>query len=350
MGFTREILDDVRSQIAPDDAVLKETRARRDAAMKAGRSFRGARDSFASGSIGHGTANCPIHERDKGLDADCGVVLNRRVHQTIGPDSSEGEGPADVVEEMRKHVLKELSNQYPKVSIETMKRALLIRFRSPLVTGEDPTADLVVGLERKDAPGLWIPNTSASRWDPSDPQKHTELLTGEPKKLRVVRARAIRLAKAENKKNTYVPLSSFNLEVFGLMFVDDTMNEVEALLALWSNGAEDLRARLTPDPVKVSAQIKVPDRDRAVGRLTAAARSLESALVNDEDEQVVRQALHKLWPDFVAERSGGGTTARIVARLREQKSLSFGKCGLTSVTGSGVELTKHPRSYGDECH
>ena len=183
--------------------------------MRAAKKFRGARDWFASGSIGHGTANCPIHERDKGLDADCGVVLDRQFHATIGPDSSVGEGPSDVVEEMRKHLLDELKPLYPSVTIETTKRALLIRFHAPLVTGEDPTADLVVGLDRKEKPGLWIPNTKAGRWDASDPQRHTELLTVDPKRLRVTRARAIRLAKAENKKNTFVPLSSFNLEAFG---------------------------------------------------------------------------------------------------------------------------------------
>ena len=347
VGFTKSILDDVRKQIAPDDVALKKARERRDAIMSAAKKFRGARDWFASGSIGHGTANCPIHERDKGLDADCGVVLDRRFHVTIGPDSSVGEGPSDVVEEMKKHLLDELKPLYLSVTIETTKRALLIRFYTPLVTGEDPTVDLVVGLERKEKPGLWIPNTKAGRWDASDPQKHTELLTIDPKYLRVTRARAIRLAKAENKKNTFVPLSSFNLEAFGLMFVNDTMNEVEALLALWSMGAKDLENRLTPDPAKVSAAIKVADRDRAVGRLARAASKLESALEHDDEEQLVREALHDLWPEFVAEQPGADTKARLVARIRAQKSLSFGPAGLTSFASSGVEFTKRPRSYGE---
>jgi hypothetical protein len=38
-------------------------------------------------SPAHATANCPTHERDTGLDADCGVKLDRRSHpigETVG--------------------------------------------------------------------------------------------------------------------------------------------------------------------------------------------------------------------------------------------------------------------------
>jgi hypothetical protein len=51
------VLDDVRSQIAPDDAALKEARARRDTTRAAAKVFDGVRHSFASGSLAHGTAN-----------------------------------------------------------------------------------------------------------------------------------------------------------------------------------------------------------------------------------------------------------------------------------------------------
>lgn len=79
---------------------------------------------------------------------------------------------------------------------------------------------------------MWIPNTEADRWDPSHPEKHTELLTAEPKHLRVVRARAIRLAKAEYKRTATPPLCSFNVEALGWMFVEPGMGEPAALLAL----------------------------------------------------------------------------------------------------------------------
>ena len=71
-------LGDVRAQTAPEEAALQEARERRDTTRAVAEAFEGIRHSFASGSLAHGTANCPIHQRDKGLDADTGVVLGRR--------------------------------------------------------------------------------------------------------------------------------------------------------------------------------------------------------------------------------------------------------------------------------
>ncbi|NKX08785.1 hypothetical protein GS944_18400 [Rhodococcus hoagii] len=135
------------------------------------------------------------------------------------------------------------------------------------------------------------------------PEKHTELLTGEPKSLRVTRARAIRLAKAENKRpgaKPDPPVCSFNLEALALMFIQPGQNVATALLELWERGAADLARRNTPDPAGVSAPIKVADRTYAVERLTHAATMLRSALDNDDDECRVRSALVQLWPDFVS--------------------------------------------------
>jgi hypothetical protein len=64
---------------------------------QAAESFPGTNRSFGSGPLAHGTANCPIHQRDKGLNGDCGVVLDRRSHPTLGPDSPQHEGPHAVV-------------------------------------------------------------------------------------------------------------------------------------------------------------------------------------------------------------------------------------------------------------
>jgi hypothetical protein len=199
LSLTEQVLDHVRAQIAPEDATLKEARERRDTTRTVAEDFEGVRHSFASGSLAHGTANCPIHERDKGLDADAGVVLDRRSHPTLGPDSEDQDGPTAIVEAMRNHLRGELRRDYPQVKFRITKRAILISFGEPLPGGEDPTVDLMVGLERADAPGLWIPNTETDDWDPSDPEEHTRLLTSgaDPKTLRVTRARVIRLAKAE---------------------------------------------------------------------------------------------------------------------------------------------------------
>lgn len=344
MGYTKKVLDDVRAQIAPEDLVLKEARERRDFVRQVAESFPGARRSFPSGSLAHGTANCPIHQRDKGLDADSGMVLDRRAYPLLGPDSSARLGPSPIVGEVRDHLRNGVRKRYGRATFRVTKRAILIEFHESLPEGEDPSVDLVVGLERRNAPGLWIPNTEAERWDPSHPERHTELLTAEPAQLRVTRAHAIRLAKAENKRTATPPLCSFNLEALGLMFVERGMDDSAALLALWREGARDLRARLTPDPAGVSAPIKVANRDEAVRRLDYASEQLSTALDNDHNEIRVLKALRPLWPDFVSEHPGGETKARIASRLQSGGPLHVTGSGALGLAG-GIELKK-PRSFG----
>jgi hypothetical protein len=113
MGYTERLLDDVRAQLAPDDAVLKEARERRDLVRRAAESFHGTSGSFGSGSLAHATANGPIHERDRGLDADCGVKLDRRSQPTLGPDSPDNDGPTAIVEEVRNHLRPKVLAEYP---------------------------------------------------------------------------------------------------------------------------------------------------------------------------------------------------------------------------------------------
>lgn len=342
MGYTAQILDDVRQQLAPDDLVLKEARDRRDAVKSAAGSFHGVLRAYNSGSLAHGTANCPIHQRDKGLDADCGIVLDRRTHRDLGPDSMAGAGSSEIVSSMVAHLAPRIVEEYPKAKLTITKRAIFVEMNQPLSTGEDPTVDFIVGLERR-AAGLWIPNTEEDRWDPSDPEEHTDLLTADPKALRVTRARAIRLAKAENKQST-PPLCSFNVEALAWMFVDAAHREPEALMALWRQGAQDLSVRSTPDPAGVSGPIKVVDRDYAVARLSFAADRLQAAIDNDDDERAVRRSLQHLWPDFVASEPGGITKARTAARLKSGQQLRVNSAGALAATG-GTAL-KSPRSFG----
>lgn len=344
MGFTAQLLDDIRSQLAPDQASLDEARSRRDTVRAAALSFNGGRRTFNSGSLAHGTANCPVHMRDKGLDADCGVVLDRRVYWGLGPDSSSGEGPNEIVEEVRFHIQNEVERTYPKVEATTTKRAILLEFHEPLASGQDPTVDLVIGLDRFGVRGLWIPNTETNEWNASDPEGHTTLLTGEPKSLRVTRARTIRLAKAENKRLPDPLLCSFNIEALALMFVSPGSGVPLALVRLWREGAVDLRSRLTPDPAGVSAPIKCADRHAAADRFDAAASRLEAALARDENESWVREQLAALWPDFVASDPHEITKARAVAALKGAKTLGVTSGGVLSAS-TGLEL-KNPRSFG----
>jgi len=344
---TNQLLDVIRSQIAPNDDALKEARARRDAVCDAAETFGSTNRTFASGSIAHRTANCPVHRRDAGLDADCGVVLDRRAYPHLGPDNPLGLGPNTVVNEMAEHLETELEDKYPGLVVEVTKRAILLTFNEPLGGGEDPTVDIVVGLDRNGLPGLWIPNTNTNTWDPSHPEKHTELLTADPEKLRLVRQHAIRLAKAENKRTDEPPLSSFNLEAFAWMFVKPGMSDAEALLAIWGEGAADLARRLTPDPAEVSGNIKVEDHAWALRSLRYAADQLQSALDHDNDAEWVRQALAPLFPEFVPPALNGYSKAQMVAESRNPGSqLRFGAGGVLGATGVAAVNTA-VRSYGD---
>ncbi len=345
-SYTAKVLDEVRAQLAPDDVVLKEARGRRELVTAAAMGFPGALRPYRSGSLAHGTANCPVHKRDQGLDADCGVVLDRRTYPQLGPDGA-GIGPTQIVNQVLSHVTRAVLDEYPKATLEPTKRAILIKFNAPLASSEDPSVDLIVSLTRASGPGLWIPNTETDEWDASHPEKHTELFTGGGESLRRVRARVVRLAKAENKREPVAPLCSFNVQALGWMFTQDGMTAPEALLALWRRGAADLRNRLTPDPADVSAPIKVEDRQEAVRRLEFAADCLEAALAVDWSEANVRAQLHELWPEFVAEQVGGTSKARLAAALKNKEPLGVSGTGLlTTSSSASVASVKHPQSFG----
>ena len=345
MSYVDQVLDDVRAQLAPDDVVLKEARERRDLVRAAAESFNGALRTYRSGSLAHGTANCPVHHRDQGLDADCGVVLERRVHTLLGPDGV-GIGPIEIVNKMVAHITSKVREQYPSATFRVTKRAILIEFHQPLATTEDPSVDLIVALTRKDKPGLWIPNTEKDDWDPSHPEKHTELFTSGDRSLRGTRARAVRLAKAENKRTGMPLLCSFNVEAFGWMFTESGMSVPSALAALWRKGAADLRVRLTPDPAEVSPPIKVADRDAAIRDLEYAASQLEAAMSKPWDEEWVTGQLALLWPEFIA-RPGETSKARLAAAMKNKSHLGVTGAGLLSTSTSTGTALKHPRSFGD---
>jgi hypothetical protein len=220
------ILNDVRKQLAPTDAVLKQARDRRREVLAAARSFNGYRESYNSGSIAHGTAN---HD----LDADCGIELDRRTHSTLGPDG-DGEGPNDVVGDVRDHVAEQLGDG-AEVR-KTKRRAIKVTFDD-----EGPTVDLVVALERNALPGVWIPNFPKDDWDPAHPAEHTRLfLSGGPDLVRV-RAHAIRLAKGWNTQYDRPGLSSFNIEAIAWECVEKSMNDAEALHEVFAYGRSSSR-------------------------------------------------------------------------------------------------------------
>src|SRR5260370_21821955 len=97
---------------------------------------------------------------------------------------------------------------HPHASCHTSKGGPKMLFGA-LLKGQNPTVDLVVALDRRDADGLWIPHLEKKRWDASYPEQHVRLLNAEPASLRRLRLRVIRLLKACNKQWTDPAFSSF---------------------------------------------------------------------------------------------------------------------------------------------
>ena len=256
---------DARLRLSPN--LLSAARARQKRVQAAAASFTGWLRNYEAGSLAHGT---PIFTPIFTADADCGMVLDRRSYPRLGPDG-EGEGPSAILEDVRTHLRKALRPDYPSIRFRITKRAIKITFHDPLADGSDPTVDLIVALTRKDAEGLWIPNTEQERWDPSHPERHTELLADPFDPLREARALAIRLAKGENVSYRDPALCSFNIEALALDAVTEAAGTGRSLVAFFDYAARDLARRLTPDPAGVSPPIKLlKDRETAVKRLERA--------------------------------------------------------------------------------
>ncbi len=338
MGLTLDILNDVRAQIATDDEVLSAARARRDLVAEAAMTLPGALRRFSSGSVAHGTVNDPV------TDADGGIALDRRSFPMLGPDG-DGDGPAEGVNELCKLVGERVREEYPEARVTTSKRGLKVTFNAP-INGQDPSVDLIVALTRKDADGLWIPNLETDDWDASDPEEHTKLFTAGTRKLRALRARVTRLAKAWNKQWSKPALSSFNLEALAWEYVDDEdVSLDEALAGFFAYARDEVEAGDTEDPAGVSEPIRLLEsRETAVKRLSAAAEQLERALANDDDEEIVRDALSSVFHDYVDPPAGSKSA---LARVLTSGNSGVGatKAGIAVGTGAAVRTT---RAFGGD--
>src|SRR6266542_5296156 len=159
MGLVLDILNDIRSQIAAAEKVLKEAQDRRDLSADSAMELEGSLRSFRSGSVAHGTVNRPV------TDADGGVVLDRRneKYANLGPDGQD-EGPEEVVDELCDLIRPKVREKYPNADVENSRRGIYVEFNEPVNDEEDPTVDLIVTLTRKDADGLWIPDMDEDTW------------------------------------------------------------------------------------------------------------------------------------------------------------------------------------------
>jgi hypothetical protein len=340
MGLVLDILNkEVRKKIAVDDKVLKEARKRRDLVAEAAMEIEGALRWFRSGSVAHGWVNRPV------TDADSGLVLDRRVHTTLGPDG-DGEGPDEIVDELRGLVERKVREEYGNAKVTKSRRGLLIEFNEPVTDEEDPTVDLIVTLTRKDAEGLWITDLDTDEWTPSHPEKHTELFTGGTRELRALRARVVRLAKGWNKQwdEGDRALSSFNIGALGWEYVTDSSVPLDEALGGWFRYAHDeLEQAETEDPAGVSEPIRIlKPKSTVLKRLGSAADRLEHALANEDDEDAVRDDLATVYPDYV--EPPAESKSAFAGALRTNEGIGATATGIA--LGSGTAM-KRTRTYGE---
>ncbi|MGA8746447.1 MAG: hypothetical protein WB507_11360 [Solirubrobacterales bacterium] len=283
-------LAEILEEIAVPMAVLEEARRRRDQVLAIAESHDAARDGagFPSGSVAHGTTNRPLE------DADCGVKVNRRYEafRVFGPDAEEDQGPEAFIQLFSQYVLPELRRRYPRAEVDLEgNRAIKFLFNEPVEIDEwgavDPYVELIVGLDRVDAPGIWIPNRRRREWDPADPELHTDLMTlRDPRPMRVLRAHILRLAKRAVKRDGanggVAVMCSWNLSALALEFVTETGPLGPALLAFLRTASESISAGLTQDPAPAVVEpIGLPDgvtQEQASRRLAEMATVVEAAL------------------------------------------------------------------------
>lgn len=272
----------ILDEIAVPDAVLKEAKHRRTVVLDATMAHHAARTAYASGSLAHGTENKPLE------DADCGVKINRRYDEFrgFGPDAEGvGKGPEKFVQLFADFVLPRVrARSYPNAEVDLSgNRAIKIEFNAPVEFDEwgvvDPYVDLIIGLTRA-AGGLWIPNREVNWWDPADPELHTELMTErDPKPLRVVRARLLRLTKRAIKRDgaegRVKVMCSWNISALGLELVKERVPLAPGLAHFLDAAADSIELALTEDPSPaIDDPIALPD---GVTNAMAARRLREMA-------------------------------------------------------------------------
>jgi hypothetical protein len=336
--YAETTLEYVRQAIQVEDEVLKEARKRRNKVKELAELFAGVLRTYDAGSIAHGTAKNPLP------DADGGSVLDRRHHPNLGPDGG-GHGPTSIVEQTAAFIYERLRSENPRLNYEISKRAIVFSFNDP-IDDEDPKVDLIVALTRKDAPGLWIPNTEQDSWDASDPEKHTQLLTAPPDDLRVFRARIVRVVKvAVEQDGNRAVVISFNVEALALTHVTEVTGMAEGVRDyLWA-AADDIAVRLTPDPAGVSPPIKLPEgitHETAARRLRFFGDRVAEAIEHRADEQRVLEALAAVFPEQLPH-------APLSEKSNLARALRGGNTGpaVQVALGSGAERLKPTRSYGD---
>jgi hypothetical protein len=283
-------LTEILKEISVPIEVLKEARRRRNLVLRIAEEHDAARDraGFPSGSVAHGTANNPLE------DADCGIKVNRRFEEfrVYGPDAAEDRGPEAFIRLFSGFILPRLRRHFPNAEVDLEgNRAIKFLCHETVQIDDwgpvDPYVELIVGLDRANGPGIWIPNRRRRSWDPADPELHTELMTErDPEALRVLRAHALRLAKRAVKRDAanggIAVMCSWNLSALGLGLITENGQIGMTLRDFLRGAAVDIAVRLTEDPAPAVVEpIKLPEgvsQEAASRRLNEMADIVEGAL------------------------------------------------------------------------
>lgn len=334
-------LNQLRKDIAADAGTLREASDRLGNVLGAASSFPEALRVYRSGSTATRFTNDPVD------DADGGVVMDRRAYRSLGPDG-DGELPAPQVEDLRKWIRPTLKEIYPDVSVRLMKRGLLIECNEPLASGEDPSVDLVLALNRAEDNALWIPDLDRNRWDPGHPERHVELFTAGGDSLRATRRHVVRVAKAQVKQFVEPAVCSFNIAVLAWECFEAGEDIAAALHRFFDYAARELSIHQTKDPAGVSPAIKVPNRNVAVKRFRKVADSIELAIDAGDDDEKVQEILCDFGVFWKLIDPPAGTSANSIANgIATGRSLAIGTSGLLTTTPSGASTSlKSTRSYG----
>lgn len=283
MNLANELIKEMLAATKPSKEAIDEARARRDLVKEAALTYEGALRFIKSGSLAHHTISGRVS------DADGALMLDRRVYKDYGPDSDEGLGPEDLVVGVAEDIRDTVKQVYPNVYISTNhKRAIYFRFRDPLPDDQDPTVDLIIGLDRKDQPGIWIPNLDDNSWDPSHPGKHSEMVKARRQSTGHTSSKVVRALKLFSKQWEKELLFSFHWTAMMLESYPTRKPLIEGVIDVLNHAADSLEEGDTDDPAGVSRPINIPsyrDRDVVISRIRNAATNLEEARQVDGDDE-----------------------------------------------------------------
>lgn len=336
MTLTNAILLELLRATAVTDEALAEARNRRDVVFDAAKTYEGALRTIKSGSVAHGTLSWKV------TDADGALVLNRKVYTSYGPDG-DNDGPTELVEDIADYMRPLIQQIYPDAWVSTgHKRAIYIRFRQPLSDGQDPSVDLMVSLNRKGAPGLWIPNLKSDTWEASDPATHTALIAAKRKSSNYKSTKVVRLGKLYAKQWDPVLLSSFHVTALMLEDLGDSATVEDGFQSLLAHAAISLEDGDTKDPAGVSDDLEITDarsRDTLVRKLSQAAEHLTAASELEEEddsnyEAIVERLLKVFWKDELEEVVTQAAQKVKIDRAVERASSTAARTA--TVVGAGI--------------